>query len=101
MDVSRSVYMAELRGCPEMNLGGPEKTARNKKEAVDRMASLKALTKNVAYAWREEDRMGSIKCGKLANFAVLDKDFLEDDINTIPDGKVVATIVDGNVVYTA
>lgn len=84
-----------------MNLGGPEKTARNKKEAVDRMASLKALTKNVAYAWREEDRMGSIECGKLANFAVLDKDFLEDDINTIPDGKVVATIVDGNVVYTA
>ena len=45
--------------------------------------------------------MGSIECGKPANFAVLDKDFLEDDINTIPDGKVVATIVDGNVVYTA
>ena len=59
------------------------------------------LLRVALYAWREEDRMGSIECGKLANFAVLDKDFLEDDINTIPDGKVVATIVDGNVVYTA
>ena len=39
--------------------------------------------------------------GCKVNFAVLDKEFLEDDINTIPDGKVVATIVDGNVVYTA
>lgn len=99
MDVPRSVFMAETRGCPEANLGGPIKSARNLKEAVDRKTSLEALTKNVAYAWHEEDRMGSIECNKLANFAVADRDFLTDDISSIPDGKIIATIVDGNVVY--
>lgn len=100
MDISRSVYMAETRGCPDANLGGPVKTARNTKEAVDRKASLEALTKNVAYAWHEEDRMGSIENGKLANFAVVDFDFLEGEIDKVPDGKIIATIVDGNVVYS-
>ena len=34
-------------------------------------------------------------------FQMIEPIVMEDDINTIPDGKVVATIVDGNVVYTA
>ena len=99
MDVARSVFMAETRGVPEENLGGVEKTRRNFKEAVNRKQSLEAPTQNVAYAWHEEDRMGSIECGKLANFAVLDRNFLEDEIFAANEAKVVATIVDGNVVY--
>lgn len=99
MDVSRSMYMGELRGAPEEEFGGPIASARNIEEAVTRKQSLEALTINVAYAWKQENRMGSITPKKLANFTVLDKDFLEGDINSFPETKVVATIVDGNVVY--
>ena len=44
--------------------------------------------------------MGSIKKGKLANFAVLDKDLLKDSKDEILKAKIIATIVDGNVVYS-
>ena len=63
------------------------------------MQSLKACTINVAYAFKQEDRMGSITAGKLANFAVMDADLLDGDVMTIPDAKILATIIDGNVVY--
>ena len=43
--------------------------------------------------------MGSISLGKSANFAVLDRDFMHDDFTDIEKAKVVATIVDGEVVY--
>ena len=39
-----------------------------------------ALTINVAKGWRQEHRMGSIEFGKLANMAVFDCDFLNDDL---------------------
>ena len=48
---------------------------------------------------KQEDRMGSIKKGKLANFAVLDKDLLNDPKDEILKAKIITTIVDGNEVY--
>ena len=65
---------------------------------------LKTLTSNVAYMWKEENRMGSLEPGKLANMAVLAVDFLHDDLDTIAHSlelKNVATIVDGKVVYSS
>ena len=100
MDVKRSIYMAETRALPEKNLGGMA-TQRNAKEAITREQSLKALTINIARAWRQEHRMGSIEFGKLANMAVFDCDFLHDDIEKVIQANVVATIVDGEEVYRA
>ena len=68
-------------------------------ECIDRLNALKAVTINCAYAMKQEDRMGSIKKGKLANFAVLDKDLLNDPKDEILKAKIINTIVDGNVVY--
>jgi predicted amidohydrolase YtcJ len=51
--------------------------------------------------WHEEDRMGTISVGKLANFAVLDKDFMRDDMSEIEKASCLATIVDGEEVYKA
>ena len=48
---------------------------------------------------KEEDRMGSIKKGKLANLTILDKDLLNDPATEILKAKTVATIIDGNEVY--
>ena len=45
--------------------------------------------------------MGSISLGKIANFVVLDRDFMNDDFAEIEKAVCLATIVDGDVVYEA
>jgi predicted amidohydrolase YtcJ len=74
---------------------------RNIDQAISRHEALKTLTSNVAYMWHEEGRMGSISLGKLANFVVMDRDFMHDDFADIEKATCLATIVDGEVVYTA
>ena len=103
LDISRSIYMAEFRKIPdqEEKERGLSNTSNNTKESIDRLNALKAVTINCAYACKQEDRMGSIKKGKLANFAVLDKDLLNDPKEEILKAKIITTIVDGNVVYKA
>jgi predicted amidohydrolase YtcJ len=59
------------------------------------------MTINVARAWRQEDRMGSIEFGKLANMAVFDCNFPHDGLDKVARAKVIATIVDGEEVYRA
>ncbi|MDO4939860.1 MAG: amidohydrolase [Lachnospiraceae bacterium] len=100
LDVKRSVYMAETRSIPEPEFGGLA-TQRNAREAITREQSLRAMTINVARAWKQENRMGTIEFGKLANMSVFDCDFLHDDIDKVANAKVVATIVDGEEVYKA
>ena len=101
LDISRSIYMAEFRKVPdnEEKERGIKDTSNNTKECIDRLNALKAVTINCAYACKQEDRMGSIKKGKLANFAVLDKDLLNDPKDEILKAKIISTIVDGNEVY--
>ena len=100
MDIQRSIYMAETRALPEKHLGGMA-TQRNAREAITREQALRAMTINVAYAWHQEHRLGSIEFGKLANMTVFDCDFLHDDIEKVVQASVIATIVDGEEVYKA
>ncbi|MCR5746190.1 MAG: amidohydrolase [Lachnospiraceae bacterium] len=74
---------------------------RNPDQCISRLDSLKAVTTNVAYMWHEEDRMGSLEIGKLANMAIFDKDFMRDDFDEIENAKCLATFVDGELVYSA
>lgn len=76
-----------------------EEYLRNKDEVVGRMNALKALTTNVAYMWHQENNMGSLEEGKMANITVFDKDFLKDDVAEIENSKCLATFVDGQLVY--
>lgn len=45
--------------------------------------------------------MGSLEVGKLANMAVYNCDFLNDEASKVAASKCVATIVDGQEVYRA
>ncbi len=72
---------------------------RNAGQCISRKDALKVLTTNVAYMWHEEDRMGSLEVGKLANITVFDKDFMKDDLAEVENAKCLATFVDGELVY--
>ena len=63
------------------------------------MEALKAMTINTAYEFGQEDHLGSLEIGKIANMVVYDTDFLNDDIEKVKDAKLLSTIVDGEVVY--
>ena len=99
MDIRLSIYMAEKRGLPESLVSGD--TQRNVKESITREQSLRAMTINIARQWRQENRMGSIEFGKLANMTVFDCDFLHDDLEKVEKANIVATLVEGEEVYKA
>ena len=98
LDIKLSVYTGEKRTLPP-GIFGEVSTRSNIDEAITREQSLRALTINVARAWRQEDRLGSIEFGKLANMTVYDCDFLHDDIEKVAQANIIATIVDGEEVY--
>lgn len=62
-------------------------------EAID------SFTKFGAYASFEEHIKGSIQVGMLADFVVLDKDILKEEVQKIKDIQVLQTYVGGRLVY--
>ncbi|MDO6743287.1 amidohydrolase [Tenacibaculum soleae] len=61
--------------------------------------AIKAYTLNGAYVMRQEDKVGSLKVGKLADFVVLDNDIFTIPTTQIKQTKIVLTIFDGEEIY--
>ncbi|WP_331233760.1 amidohydrolase [Natronorarus salvus] len=59
--------------------------------------ALRAYTSGGAYAGFDEDRMGTVETGKLADLVVLDESPWE--VDSIDEVEVALTLVDGEVVY--
>ena len=70
-----------------------------KDEKLDVIDAIKAVTINSAYQYFEENIKGSIEIGKFCDLVILENDILSVDVNKIKDIKVLATIIDGNIVY--
>ena len=60
-----------------------------------------AYTINAAWLMHHEDRTGSIEVGKRADITVLDRQLFKIPAIEISDAKVLLTMLDGEVVYTA
>ncbi len=68
-------------------------------EDMTREQALRSYTINAAYAIFQEDRLGSITPGKLADLVVLSKDIMTVPVDQIPTAKVDYTLVGGQIVY--
>ncbi len=69
------------------------------KDALTREEALKGMTIWAAFANFEENEKGSIEVGKFADFTILDKDIMKVKDAELPNTKVVATFINGELVY--
>lgn len=96
ISVPRSIYMAVTRKNPDR----ADSPIKNEPECISRMDALRAMTVNAAIQMGEEDTMGSLKAGKIANMVVYNSDYTKDDLDVLVKAKLQATIVDGDIVYS-
>ncbi|KPA51884.1 hydrolase [Photobacterium leiognathi subsp. mandapamensis] len=64
---------------------------------LSRDAALRGITIEAAYSWGEEDRLGSIKTGKVANFTILEQDPYKVDLKKLKDIPIYGTVFEGKV----
>jgi hypothetical protein len=88
------MYAAVTRKSSSGQVVGPE-------EAIEVMDAIRVYTWNGAYMSKEEDKLGSIELGKLADIIVLDRDILTIDPEDLLNVQVLTTMVDGKIVYEA
>ncbi len=84
--------------CRHRQDGGRTKVIR---QTISREDALIAHTRKNAYLVFQEDNLGSIQPGKLADLLVLDRDYLTVPADQIKDIKPVMTMVGGRIVYDA
>jgi predicted amidohydrolase YtcJ len=68
-------------------------------QKISRIEALKAATINGAYLSFDENVIGSIEVGKVADLAVLSDDYLNISAEKIRDIKVLMTLVGGKIVH--
>lgn len=66
---------------------------------ISRYEALRAFTSGSAHIMRADDLAGSIEKGKLADFSIFNKNFLDCRLSELMNATVRATIVNGEVVY--
>ena len=71
------------------------------KEALTRLQALRAYTTTAAYSMFKEKELGSLECGKLADFVVTDKDYFTCVEEEIPKIRVLKTYIGGELCYSA
>ena len=71
------------------------------RQPISREDALIAHTRKNAYMVFQENNLGSIQPGKLADLVVLDRDYLTIPADQIKDIKPVLTMVGGKIVYDA
>ena len=83
------------------DLKGFEGEGWHPEQKLTREQALALFTSSAAYAAFEEDDLGTIEAGKLADFSVFDRDLMTVPEAEILDAKAVMTVLGGEIVYQA
>lgn len=81
------------------DLEGQSDKGWHPEEALNRTQALALFTSAPAFAAFQEDRLGTIEVGKIADFSVFDRDLMTIDEAEILDAETLMTVVQGEVVY--
>ncbi|MGI9363992.1 MAG: amidohydrolase [Rhizobiaceae bacterium] len=95
LDMIAPLFNVEIAMTLQDPLAEDSKPYPRSRKPASLMESLKAITIYPAAQQAMEDKIGSIKVGKLADLAVLDQDITKVAPRDISDIKVLGTIVDG------
>ena len=87
-----AISRRDLNGFPEEGF--------QRENRLSRGSALLGMTRWAAYANFEEKQKGSIEIGKVADFVMLDRDIMEVTHRLIPGARVVATFLNGKIVYS-
>ena len=68
-------------------------------EVITREEALIAHTRSNAYLMFMEDSLGTLEAGKYADLVVLDRDYLEIEVDDVRNIEAVMTMVSGEIVY--
>jgi len=74
--------------------------ADNPAQALTLEQAVRLYTSDSAYAQWQEDRLGSLETGKIADMIILSEDIMRSEPHRISEIMVDMTLVDGNVVYS-
>lgn len=80
-------------------LGTIERAATRDRETITVADAIEMVTLNPAIAMGHENVTGSIEVGKAADFVLLDQNLLEVDPSVIAETVILATVVNGIVVF--
>ena len=87
-----AISRRDLNGFPEEGF--------QRENRLSRGSALLGMTRWAAYANFEDKQKGSIEIGKVADFVMLDRDIMEVTHRLIPGARVVATFLNGKIVYS-
>lgn len=97
LNPARQLYTAVKRMNPDEGV----KSVKNPDEGIGFMRALMASSINAAYMLGADNEIGSLSIGKAANCTVYDVNFLNCTPEDAAGAKLVATIVDGEEVWSA
>lgn len=86
-----AVARKDLQGYPEAGF--------QMQDALSREEAMRSITIWAAKGSFEEDEKGSLEAGKAADITILDTDLMRAPEGSLPDVKVVYTILNGEIVY--
>jgi predicted amidohydrolase YtcJ len=97
MDPLRGIWAAVTRRTADGK--NPNGWIPDQKITVDE--AVRAFTYGSAYAEFQDDVKGTLEVGKLGDMVIISDDIFKIDPVKIADARVLATIVDGKVVFEA
>lgn len=78
---------------------GIQHAAQRDQQSVSIKSAIEMRTRNSAYLMRQQDTVGILKVGMEADFVIIDQDILKIPVNNIKSTKVLATVLQGMIVY--